>query len=96
MIKENSRIVRRIQVTEKATGLADSAKQYFFEVDRTANKIEIKDAVEKLFDVRVDKVNTMRYSGKRKRVRGQWRMGQRSDWKRAVVTLKDGYKIELA
>ena len=96
MSKEYSRIVRRIQVTEKAAGLAEAGNQYFFEVDRGANKIEIADAVEKLFDVRVQKVNTMRYTGKRKRVRGQWRMGQRSNWKRAVVTLKDGYKIELA
>lgn len=95
-MKDFGRIVRRIQVTEKAHGLAENDNQYFFEVDRNSNKIEIKNAVEKLFDVKVRTVNTMRYSGKRKRVRGQWRMGQRPDWKRAVVTLKEGHKIELA
>jgi large subunit ribosomal protein L23 len=83
-----------VQITEKSTGLAERAGQYFFRVDPRANKLEIKQAVEKMFGVRVAGVNTMRYEGKRKRSRTA-RYGKRSDWKRAVVTLKAGEKIDL-
>jgi len=81
-------------VPEKSSGMADGNK-YFFNVARDANKIEIKSAVEKLFGVKVAGVNTMNYSGKKKRMRTA-RYGKRSDWKRAVVTLAEGSKIDLA
>ena len=94
-MKASSTIIRKIQLTEKASALAESENKYFFEVSPDANKIEIRRAVELLYKVRVASVNTMRYRGKKKRER-TWRYGRRADWKRAVVTLKEGSKIELA
>lgn len=93
-MKNSHSVIKRIQMTEKATALSADQNKYLFEVDRAANKVEIKAAVEDLFGVTVDKVNTMRYTGKRKRERTV-RFGKRADWKRAVVTLKDGDKIDL-
>jgi len=87
-------VIKRIQLTEKGTGASEKYGKYFFQVDRLANKMEIKKAVEKSFGVSVVKVNTMRYSGKRKRERTV-RYGKRADWKRAVVTLKEGDSIDL-
>ena len=87
-------IIKQLQVTEKGTLLSESDNQYFFDVAPKANKMEIKRAVEELFSVSVDNVNTMRYSGKRKRMRTV-KYGKRRDWKRAVVTLKEGSKIDL-
>tara|TARA_B100000809_G_scaffold257941_1_gene300350 strand:- start:1320 stop:1601 length:282 start_codon:yes stop_codon:yes gene_type:complete len=86
-------VIERIQVTEKATGLMAQNK-YVFRVAPVANKIEIKRAVEELFKVRVSGVNTMNYTGKRKRERSM-NYGKRSDWKRAVVTLHEGEEIPL-
>lgn len=87
-------IVQRLQVTEKATALQAESNKVFFRVDPKANKMQIKRAVEELFDVKVAHVNTMRYRGKRKRERSM-QYGKRSDWKRAVVTLREGSRIEL-
>jgi large subunit ribosomal protein L23 len=81
-------IIRKLQVTEKGTVLQEK-NQYLFEVDRRANKIQIKRAVEELFGVKVARVNTMLYEGKLKRERTQ-HFGRRSDWKRAVVKLREG------
>ncbi len=86
-------VIRSVQVTEKGTLLGEHSK-YMVEVAPEANKIEIKRAVESLFDVKVRAVNTLNYQGKRKRVRGA-RYGLRPDWKRAVVTLNEGQTIEL-
>jgi large subunit ribosomal protein L23 len=94
-MKRPESIIKEVQVTEKGTELTDKANQYFFRVDRDANKIEIKQAVETLFNVKVRAVNTMRYEGKRKRERSV-RYGKRADWKRAVVTLAEGSRIDLA
>lgn len=80
-------------ITEKSTLLAEENK-IVFEVPLTATKSEIKDAVEALFKVDVTKVNTLRMKGKTKRFRGI--VGRRSDWKKAVVTLKDGQSIDIA
>ena len=88
------RVIRKIQVTEKGTTL-QAQNKYLFEVHPDSNKIDVKRAVEKLFKVSVTGVNTMNYKGKRKRERTV-RYGKRSDWKRAVVTLKDGDSIEMA
>lgn len=87
-------IIKRIQVTEKGTDLKESGNKYLFRVDRNANKIEIKHAVEKKFDVVVMDVNTMNYTGKKKRER-RANYGRRAHWKRAVVTLKEGSQIDL-
>jgi len=94
-MKNPGTIIKRIQLTEKGSALSETQRKYFFKVDPAANKLEIKRAVEQLFKVAVAKVNTMHYRGKKKRER-QWRYGLRPDWKRAVVTLKEGSKIELA
>jgi large subunit ribosomal protein L23 len=93
-MKDLNSIIKKIQITEKGTALTEKNNKYFFRVDPAANKIEIKQAVEKFFKVSVAQVNTMRYTGKMKRNRS-WRMGRKTDWKRAVVTLKEGSKIEM-
>ena len=92
-MKDSRTIIKKIQVTEKGTLLAD-ANKYIFEVAPDSNKIEIKRAVENLFDVKVTSVATMNYTGKRKRTRTA-KYGKRSDWKRAVVTLAAGNRIDL-
>ena len=86
-------IIRTVLITEKGTVLRETHQQYFFEVARTANKIEIKRAVEIVFKVKVDSVQTMQIRGKVKR-QGRW-VGRRNDWKKAIVTLKPDQKIEL-
>lgn len=94
-MKDLNAVIKKLQITEKGTDLKEKHNQYMFEVDKTANKIEIKAAVEQLFNVSVTNVNTMRYSGKKKRERTA-KYGKRADWKRAVVTLKQGEQIEVA
>ena len=79
--------------TEKGTVQAQENK-YFFSVRREANKIQIKKAVEDVYKVKVQSVNTHVVPGKLKKVRYQ--VGHTADWKKAVVTLKDGQKIDLA
>ena len=79
-------------VTEKSTALMEERK-YTFCVPLSATKIQIRQAVEQIFKVKVQAVNTMRYEGKMKRL-GRTQ-GRRSDWKKAVVTLKPGETIEL-
>jgi large subunit ribosomal protein L23 len=86
-------IIRKVLITEKGTILRETMRQYFFEVARDANKIEIKRAVESVFQVKVDSVQTMQLRGKTKR-QGRW-VGRRNDWKKAIVTLKADQKIEL-
>lgn len=86
-------IVKRAILTEKSTVAKDEANKYFFEVDPRANKIEIAQAVEKLFKVKVLEVNVMHVEGKKKRM-GKV-LGRRKSWKKAVVTLAPGSRIEL-
>ena len=85
-------VLRRPLVTEKNTVLQAQGK-YAFEVARNANKPQIKDAVEKAFKVKVDSVNVMCVPGKMRRAGRQ--RGMTSPWKKAVVTLEPGHKIEL-
>ncbi len=92
-MKDARAIIRKMQVTEKGTVLGAQSK-YLFEVSRDANKIDVKRAIEALFSVKVSRVNTMNYEGKRKRMRSA-RLGKRPDWKRAVVTLASGQSINL-
>jgi large subunit ribosomal protein L23 len=80
-------------ITEKAT-LAGEHNQVVFQVAKDASKLEIKAAVEKLFDVKVTGVNTLVVKGKTKRFRG--RIGRRNDWKKAVVSLAEGSSIDVA
>lgn len=85
-------IILRPVVTEKSTGLMGENK-YTFEVALKANKHQIRDAVEKIFNVRVESVRTMRQRGK---LRRQGRTeGRRPDWKKAIVTLAEGDRIEI-
>jgi large subunit ribosomal protein L23 len=85
-------IIKRPIITEKSTMLKELANKLVFEVDRRANKIEIKKAVEAVFKVKVDNVHTIRMKGKRRRY-GRW-LSKRPDWKKAVVTLAEGERIE--
>ncbi|MGI6672968.1 MAG: 50S ribosomal protein L23 [Limnochordia bacterium] len=85
-------IIKRPVITEKSTDLMAQNK-YTFEVDIRATKPQIKAAVEEIFKVKVEKVNTSRVSGKLRRM-GRHE-GYTSDWKKAVVTLKPGYSIEV-
>jgi large subunit ribosomal protein L23 len=91
-------ILRRPLITEKNTRLME-LNQYTFEVAPEANKIQIKEAIERTFNVKVKKVNTMNVRGKpRRRVRRRGRMpvlGREASWKKAIVTLERGYTIEL-
>ena len=86
-------IVRKALITEKGTGLRETQNQYYFEVARDANKLEIEKAIETIFHVKVSSVRTMQVPGKVKR-QGRY-SGRRSDWKKAIVTLGPDQKIEL-
>ncbi|MFT5419418.1 MAG: large subunit ribosomal protein L23 [Candidatus Endobugula sp.] len=81
-------------VSEKAAAAAESANQVVFKVLVTATKAEIKASIEKLFDVSVINVKTLRVKGKTKRTRHG--LGQRSDWKKAYVRLAEGQDIDFA
>jgi large subunit ribosomal protein L23 len=85
-------VLKRPIITEKSDFQRDE-RQYVFEVSRQANKHEIKEAVEVLFDVRVDSVNTMIMKPKRRRM-GRKMIVTRPAWKRAVVTLAPGERIQ--
>jgi large subunit ribosomal protein L23 len=86
-------IVRKPIITEKTTLLKDSVNQYVFEVQRDANKIEIKKAIEKLFKVKVLSVHVSNFEGKKKRL-GRF-VGKKSDWKKAIVKLSAKDKITI-
>jgi len=87
-------IVRRPIITEKATINSDTLNQYTFEVATTANKIQIKDAIELIFDVDVLKVNTLVMPPKRGR-RGRKVFLRTSKWKKAIITVAPGQQINL-
>ena len=88
-------IIDTVRLTEKATLLAEKENKYVFRVRPQANKTQIKQAIEKLFKKTVVAVNTCNYAGKKKRERTA-AFGRKPDWKKAIVTLKQGDKIELA
>lgn len=90
---EVHQIIKKLLVTEKSTVARDESNKYIFEVDRRANKVEIGRAVEKLFKVKVVDVRVMHVLGKKKRM-GRV-MGQKSSWKKAIVTLTAGNRIEV-
>ncbi|RJQ52893.1 MAG: 50S ribosomal protein L23 [Nitrospiraceae bacterium] len=80
-------------LTEKGTLMKEQDNKVLFKVAVNANKIEIRKAVEEIFKVKVDRVTTMNCMGKRKRM-GKHE-GKRSDWKKAIVTLKEGEKLDF-
>ncbi len=86
-------VIKKALLTEKSTLIKDGMNKYTFAVDRRANKIDIARAVERLFKVKVVDVRTMNYEGKKRRI-GRI-VGQRPSWKKAVVTLAQGQRIEI-
>ena len=92
-MREPHQVVLRPLLTEKGTRLKEEGNQYLFRVAKTANKVEIRQAIEQIFKVTVLEVRTARVRGKVKRM-GRFQ-GRRPDWKKAVATLKEGDSIEL-
>lgn len=87
-------VIVRPVVTEKTSVMADETRQYTFEVDSRANKIQIKEAIEVIFDVTVNKVATMVMPAKRGQ-RGRRVYQRKKAWKKAIVTLAAGQSIDL-
>ena len=87
-------IIRTLILSEKSTRGIEQANQYCFKVDPAANKRDIRQAVEELFKVKVIKINTLHRKGKQKRQRTQ-KYGWTTGYKKAIVTLKAGDKLEL-
>ena len=86
-------VIKSPLVTEKGAGLA-AHRQYFFWVEKLANKVQIKHAVEKVYNVKVEHVATMVIKGKSRRMRSK-QEGRTSDWKKAIVTLREGFEIKF-
>lgn len=84
-------ILKTLVRTEKGTGL-EAQRKYLFRVAENATKIDVKRAVQEIYNVKVDSVNTVLVPGKLKRVR--FKAGYTAGWKKAIVTLKEGQKIE--
>ena len=85
-------IIREPHLSEKVVNQKEEGNKVTFKVQPSANKIEIKNAVESIFNVTVEKVSTINLKGKPKRV--GYIKGKRSDWKKAIITLKEGDSIE--
>jgi large subunit ribosomal protein L23 len=93
-VRDHRDVIIKPVVSEKSYALLDSGV-YTFLVHPEANKIEVRQAVESIFNVHVLKVNTLNRPGKRKRNRRSFTFGKKSDTKRAIVTLAPGDRIEL-
>lgn len=87
-------VLREPHTSEKTTILAEKLKQFTFRVLNTATKLEVKQAVEKMFNVKVKNVSVLNVKGKRKRFKQT--SGKRSDWKKAFVTLHEGNDIDFS
>ncbi|MCF7729147.1 MAG: 50S ribosomal protein L23 [Chthoniobacterales bacterium] len=94
-MKEAYQLIQKIHISEKATFVAEKLNQYVFRVSTEVNKIEIKNAIERLFKKNVIAVRTMQYAGKKKRER-RADFGRRPHWKKAIVSLAPGEKIDIA
>lgn len=92
-MKAPHEVIKAPLISEKGTALTESANQVLFKVRPNANKIEVKQAVEQMFKVKVEQVRMARYLGKVRRIGRS--MGRRPDWKKAYVTLKEGDKIDF-
>ncbi len=86
-------IVKRPLSSEKSVGDRETTNSYHFEVDRKVNKIQVKEAIEKLFEVKVLAVRTLNKVGKSRKYRNK--IYKTSGWKKAIVTLKEGDRIDL-
>lgn len=86
-------IIKKPLRTEKSVADGEAKNTYHFEVDLRANKIQIKESIEKCFNVKVDDVRTLIRKGKNRRVR--FKLGRTSDWKKAIVSLKEGSTLDL-
>ncbi len=86
-------VIKKPIVTEKAMDAKEDLNQVIFAVDPRANKYQIKEAVEKLLEVKVKDVRTMNYKGKVKRFGRN--VGKRKDWKKAIVVLEEGQSLEM-
>ncbi len=93
-MKHGNDIIKAVMITEKATAMQERQNRYMLRVAKHANKIEIKQAVEAFFNVNVLSVNTQTYAGEQRTLRNR-RTVKRPDWKRAIVTLKAGDRIDL-
>lgn len=93
-MKDIYQVIDKALLTEKGTRLTEEENKYIFRVNPAANKVEIKQAVEEFFKVKVVSVNTMNRQGKKKRERTA-SAGRTAAWKRAVVTLAEGSKIDF-
>jgi len=93
-MKDPYEVVRTVRVTEKSTAQTEAFRQYQIVVDKHANKVDVKHAVEQLFKVKVLRVNTQNVRGKARRERTV-QFGRTAAWKKAIVTLKEGQKIDL-
>jgi len=87
-------IIKTVRVTEKGTTQAEKFNQYTVVADRRANKVQIRQAVQELFNVKVEQINTLNVRGKDRRQRTA-SAGKAPNWKKAIVTLKKGDKISL-
>ena len=87
-------IIKTVRITEKGTRQSETLNQYTVIADRRANKVQIRQAVQELFKVKVTSVNTMNVRGKARRKRTASE-GKAADWKKAIITLKEGDKIDL-
>ena len=96
-----SSIIIRPILSEKGSMLSEAQRKYVFQVEKVANKLEIKKAVEEKFNVKVDKVATLNFKGKRKNttVKSNGKVlrtsGFRSSWKKAIITLTEGFTIDI-
>lgn len=88
-------IIKKPIVTEKASILKEKNNKYTFVVDKEANKFQIKQAVESLFNVKVESVHTANYAGKSSNKRMGAHSGFKSDWKKAIVKLGEGQEIQM-
>lgn len=92
-MRANRKVIIRPLVTEKISNLQETENKVAFVVDRDANKIEIRKTVEERFNVKVKKVATVNLKGKVKRL-GRFE-GRRSGWKKAIITLREGFTIDF-
>ena len=92
-MNEPYEIIQTASLTEKSTLMSEKQNKYVFRVHPRANKTQIKKAVERVFQKKVVDVNTCNYEGKWTRVRGPY--GRKPSWKKAIVTLREGEKIDL-
>ena len=93
-MKDIFQVIDTVQLSEKATLLTETNNEYVFKVDPRANKLEIKEAVDKLFGKKVESVRTANYNVKKKRER-RADFGRTKNWKKAFVKLADGEAIEF-